>query len=355
MTNTAAPNWCTLPTPMGRFRMYDTGDEDVRIVCMGNINAQGDAPLLRIHSSCLASEVFGALDCDCADQLREAMKRIANEGKGIVIHLHQEGRGQGLSKKIRAVRLMETVKFDTVEAFEALGLEQDTRDYTEAVKILKRFKLNSVRLISNNPRKRRFLEHSGIRVSSENTHPNVRLENEEYLHTKNEKLGHNLPLEDASDQADILFYHSDQPWGELSNFSRHSVFLHDRVWPTVEHFYQAQKFIDRSLVEKVRRCHTPMLAKIMASSLTEEHRREDWGKIKETVMLEGLRAKFEQHPDLREQLVESGERLLIEHTRNDNYWGDGGNGVGANRLGKLLMQVRAALRQPVGPAQHYPT
>ena len=67
-------SWCSLPTPMGEFRMYDSGDEHVRVVCLGEIEDQGPEPLLRVHSSCLASEVFGAVDCDCADQLREAMK-----------------------------------------------------------------------------------------------------------------------------------------------------------------------------------------------------------------------------------------------------------------------------------------
>ncbi len=341
----AYSNWCTLPTPMGNFRMYDTGDEDVRVVCMGDINAQGDVPLLRVHSSCLASEVFGALDCDCADQLREAMKRIATEGKGMVIHLHQEGRGQGLSRKIHAVRLMESERLDTVEAFEALGLEQDIRDYTKAVKVLRHLQLDSVRLISNNPRKRRFLERSGIRVSSENTHPNVRPENEEYLHTKKEKLGHELPLGGDMDQGDIRFYHSDQPWGELSNFSRHAICCGEAIWPTVEHYYQAQKFAGTPHEEAIRRCSTPMAAKTLARSLTADFRRRDWDAVKEEVMLDGLRAKFRQHGDLRERLLSTGERQLIEHTADDRYWADGGDGSGANRLGVLLMQVRSELQR----------
>ena len=92
-------SWCTLPTSIGNFRMYDVGYEEVLLISMGDVFDLGDKPLLRIHSSCLASEVFGANDCDCSDQLNESMKLIATEGKGIVIHLQQEGRGQGLSKK----------------------------------------------------------------------------------------------------------------------------------------------------------------------------------------------------------------------------------------------------------------
>jgi len=342
----AFKTWCALPTPMGEFRMYDSGDEHVRVVCLGELEDQGAEPLLRVHSSCLASEVFGAVDCDCADQLREAMKLIATEGRGLVVHLHQEGRGQGLSKKIRAIHRMQQEGLDTVEAFDVLGLEQDTRSYDAAVSLLQRLGISRVRLISNNPRKVRYLEHHGVRVTIVNTHPTVRPENAEYLKTKKVKLGHQLPLEaDGRVNGTIRFYHSDQPWGELSNFSRHAVFIGGRIWPTVEHFYQAQKFAGTPHQEAIRRCQTPMLAKMRATALAEEYRRQDWPAVKKVVMLEGLRAKFGQHPDLAELLLRSGDRLLVEHTRNDTYWGDGGNGTGQNRLGHLLMQVRAEVRR----------
>lgn len=331
---------------MGEFRMYDSGDDNVRVVCLGDIEDQGPEPLLRVHSSCLASEVFGALDCDCADQLREAMKLIATEGRGLIVHLHQEGRGHGLSQKIRAIHRMQRDDLDTVEAFDALGLEQDTRSYDAPVRMLRRLGFTKVRLISNNPRKVRCLQQHGVVVTMVNTHPTVRPENAEYLKTKKAKLGHQLPLEADSRHNDtILFYHSDQPWGELSNFSPHAVFISGRTWPTVEHFYQAQKFVGTPQEEAIRCCQTPILAKVRATELANEHRRRDWQTVKEAVMLEGLRAKFGQHPDLAEGLLRSGERLLVEHTRNDSYWGDGGDGTGKNRLGHLLMQVRAEVRR----------
>lgn len=344
--NTTLGSWCTLPTPMGEFRMYDSGDEHVRLVCLGEIEDQGPEPLLRVHSSCLASEVFGAVDCDCADQLREAMKLIATEGRGLIVHLHQEGRGQGLSQKIQAIHRMQRDGLDTVEAFDALGLEQDTRSYDAAVGVLRRLGISSIRLISNNPRKACYLQQHGVHVTMVNTHPTVRPENAEYLKTKRAKLGHQLPLE-ADDRLNgtIRFYHSDQPWGELSNFSQHAIFIRGRVWPTVEHFYQAQKFVGTSHEETIRCCKTPMLAKARATALTEEHRRHDWPAVKDAVMLEALRAKFAQHPDLAERLLRSGDRLLVEHTRNDTYWGDGEDGTGKNRLGHLLMQVRAEVRR----------
>ena len=350
--NTTFESWCVLPTPMGDFRMYDSGDEQVRIICFGDLHDQGREPLFRMHSSCLASEVFGAVDCDCADQLREAMKLIATEGRGLIVHLHQEGRGQGLSKKILAVHRMQHEGLDTVEAFTALGLEQDTRTYEPAVRLLRHLGISSVRLISNNPRKIGYLERNGVRTKTVNTHPTVRPENAEYLKTKKTKLGHQLPLEsEGLTKSAIQFYHSDQPWGELSNFSRHAVFIKSRVWPTVEHFYQAQKFAGTFHEESIRRCQTPTLAKRRAPELEKEHRREGWTAVREAVMLEGLRAKFSQHPDLADLLLSSGDRILVEHTQNDTYWGDGGDGTGKNRLGHLLMQIRAEIQHFVEDKQ----
>lgn len=327
--------------------MYDSGDELLRVICLGDLREQGERPLLRVHSSCLASEVFGAGDCDCADQLRESMKLIATEGRGLIIHLHQEGRGHGLSLKIKAVAKMQQARLDTVEAFESLGLEQDVRHYDDAVRVLNVLGINDVRLISNNPRKVHYLETHGIRTEMVNTHPTVRAENAAYLATKKAKLGHLLPLEvsDTSTLESIRFYHSDQPWGEFSNFSRHAVFLLDRVWPTVEHFYQAQKFSEKPVEELIRCAATPTLAKRLAADLTLMHRRANWGEVKEKIMLDALRAKFRQHPDLRSLLLATGNCRLVEHTANDAYWGDGGDGTGQNRLGILLMQVRAELRQ----------
>ena len=139
--NEALSHWCDLPTPMGNFRMYDSSDESVRIISYGDIKSLGESPLLRIHSSCLASEVFGATDCDCADQLREAMKLIATEQNGVIVHLHQEGRGQGLARKIKAVHSMQYENLDTFEAFENLKYDQDIRNYTSVVSLLNHLKI----------------------------------------------------------------------------------------------------------------------------------------------------------------------------------------------------------------------
>lgn len=337
-------NYCELPTPYGIFRMYDTGNEWLRVVTFGDIYQLGHCPLLRLHSSCLASEVFEAMDCDCADQLREAMKLMAHEGAGIIFHLHQEGRGQGLSNKIQAVSKMQTQEMDTAESFAVMGLEQDIRDYSPALEILERLAVQQVRLVSNNPRKRHALEQADIRVSIVNTHPKVRPENTDYLQSKNDKLGHCLPLSLTDDlTSPVYFYHSDQTWGDFSNFSQHAVFLDGKIWRTTEHYYQAQKFIEPSLQERIRLSVTPMLAKQIASQLEQDHQQAEWSEIKEQVMWKALCAKFSQHPELKGLLLSTQDRTIAEHTENDDYWGDAGNGTGHNRLGELLMALRYQL------------
>ena len=336
-------NWCTLPTMVGSFRMYDTGDENVRVISMGDLYQQPESPLMRVHSSCLASEVFGAQDCDCADQLRESMKKMAAEGHGIVVHLHQEGRGQGLSLKIKAVRLMESDSLDTVESFEVLGLEQDVRTYQPAVDLLQSLNIKSVHLVSNNPRKKKYLEKHGIEVLRVNTNPNIRPENKDYLHSKNEKLGHMLPLAQVNQENnEIRFYHSDQPWGEFSNFSQHSIYIDGINWKTVEHYYQASKFSEVHLHELIRIAASPTLAKEIAKKHSSE-RIKNWESVKESVMKLGLMAKFSQHPELRTLLGSTGQHRLVEFTSNDEYWGENSEGIGANRLGILLMEVRSQL------------
>lgn len=339
-------DYCELPTPHGTFRMYDTGNELLRMVTFGDIHELGIKPIVRLHSSCLASEVFEARDCDCADQLREAMKVMAHEGSGIILHLHQEGRGQGLSKKIQAVYKMQTDALDTAESFQVLGLEQDIRDYALAIKILKNIGVEQVRLVSNNPRKRNALEQAGIAVEVVNTHPQVRPENASYLQSKNEKLGHYLPLNLEHDRSSsIKFYHSDQTWGEFSNFSQHAVYLQGKIWRTTEHFYQAQKFSDPELQERVRSASSPMIAKEIANQLELQYLQSNWHNKKEKVMWEALMAKFTQHPELKELLLSTQQRDIAEHTRNDNYWGDAGDGSGLNRLGELLVQLRSQIRE----------
>jgi len=333
--------YCLLPTKYGEFRMYDTGDEMVRLISFGDIFCQGNNPLFRMHSSCLSSETFGAVDCDCADQLRESMKMMATEGAGFIIHLHQEGRGQGLSNKIKAISKMQCDNIDTAESFIKMGLQLDTRGYNEVIKILKVLEFTKLRLISNNPRKIIALEEAGIIVEKVNTNPVIRPENAAYLHSKNLKLGHTLPLHEQSKlDAPVHFYHSDQPWGEFSNFSPHPIYLKGLIWQTVEHFYQAQKFADTPIEHKIRLAQSPIKAKQIAKSNCEKYNLKEWEYVKEMVMLQALNAKFNQHPQLKTMLLNTKHRHIAEHTKNDLYWGDGHNKNGKNRLGQLLMQIR---------------
>lgn len=320
--------------------MYDTGDENVRLITVGDIGKLTEEPYLRIHSSCLASEVFGARDCDCADQLDQSMCLIASEGTGVIIHLHQEGRGHGLSKKIRAVRTMEKLGVDTAESFEILDLDQDVRNYDSAISILSALGITKVKLISNNPRKKDQLETSGIRVTEQRTYPIIRQENVEYLHSKNEKLGHKLPLENPGDAVgEIHFYHSIRSYGSFSNFSKHPVHLEGTIWPTSEHYYQSSKFNDKEIREVIRRSSSPMAAKLLAKEY-RDRQVIDWPNKKDAVMYRVLDAKFSQHPELGALLKSTGNKRLVERPTKDDYWGEDDQGAGQNMLGKLLMQLR---------------
>ena len=140
----------------------------------------------------------------------------------------------------------------------------------------------------------------------------------------------------------IRFYSTAGEYGCFSNFSRHAVFLKGKRWPTSEHYFQAQKFAGQPDEEEVRKANKPGLAAQMGRDRKRPLRR-DWEAVKERVMLDALRAKFTQHEELKATLLATGEAVLVEHTANDSYWGDGGDGSGKNRLGVLLMRVRAEL------------
>lgn len=141
----------------------------------------------------------------------------------------------------------------------------------------------------------------------------------------------------------INFYLITDKYGCFSNFSRHHLFLKNKVWKTSEHYFQAQKFAETEFEEKVRLAPTPK----ESANLGRNRKfplRKDWEKVKDDIMREALRAKFTQNKDLKKILLETDDAILVEHTANDNYWGDGGDGSGKNLLGKLLMEVREELR-----------
>ena len=140
----------------------------------------------------------------------------------------------------------------------------------------------------------------------------------------------------------ICFYRANEPYGGFSNFSPHAFFLKGRRWRTSEHYFQAQKFAGTEHEEEIRFAKSPMLAARMGRS-RQRPLRTDWEQVKDDIMREALAAKFGAHLELRSLLLETGEARLIEHTANDRYWGDGGHGTGKNRLGELLMELRARL------------
>src|SRR5205807_3195663 len=152
----------------------------------------GRSPLVRIHSQCVTGEVLGSLRCDCGEQLEIAMQAIAEEGRGVVIYEHQEGRGIGLMAKLQAYALQDE-GLDTVDANHALGFGADCRDFGLPAAILHELRVSRVRLLSNNPHKSRALSNAGIEVverlpceAAPTPHSMA------YLHAKKEKMGHAL-------------------------------------------------------------------------------------------------------------------------------------------------------------------
>ena len=142
----------------------------------------------------------------------------------------------------------------------------------------------------------------------------------------------------------INFYTTTGEYGCFSNFSRHSILLNGKRWPTSEHFFQAQKFHGTEHEEEVRLAKTPKIAASMGRDRKRPLRR-DWESVKDQIMREAVLAKFSQHDDLKAILLGTGDALLVEHTTNDSYWADGGDGSGKNMLGRILMEIRELLRK----------
>lgn len=141
----------------------------------------------------------------------------------------------------------------------------------------------------------------------------------------------------------VRFYSVGDEFGEFSNFAQYPITINGESWPTSEHYFQAQKFNDAAYRAKIRKANSPSLAARLGRDRSQKLRR-DWESVKVEVMRTAVMAKFTQHADLRALLLSTGDAKIVEHTENDDYWGDGGNGSGKNMLGRILMETRDQIR-----------
>ncbi len=187
-----------LPTIFGEFKIVafrSKLDNKEHIALVKGTWAEDEPILVRVHSECLTGDVFGSCRCDCGEQLQEALRMINKEGKGVLLYMRQEGRGIGLGNKIRAYHLQDN-GMDTVEANIKLGFPEDLRDYGIGAQILGELGVHKMRLMTNNPKKIRGLEGYDLEVVERvPIQMKTKKENEYYMRTKKEKMGHILDLD----------------------------------------------------------------------------------------------------------------------------------------------------------------
>lgn len=175
------------------FKNNKDGKDHIMVI-KGNVESAENV-LTRVHSSCVTGDVLGSLRCDCGDQLKEALRMIEQEGQGVLLYMQQEGRWIGLTNKIKAY-MYQDKGIDTYDANLLLGFPPDQRTYELAAAMLKKFRIASIRLITNNPQKIRDLEEFGVKIKARipiEISPNKF--NRFYLETKKEKFGHILSLD----------------------------------------------------------------------------------------------------------------------------------------------------------------
>src|SRR5881394_1751547 len=184
-----------MPTRYGDFKLVafkEKNSSNEHLALLKGEWEKDEPVMVRVHSSCFTGDILGSLRCDCGDQLHRAMEMVEKEGKGAILYMNQEGRGIGLLNKLKAYRLQEQ-GMDTVQANLHLGFQMDQRDYGVGAQILRHLGITKLRLISNNPKKRVGLIGYGLEIVENvpvEVHPNPH--NEKYLHTKRDKLGHEI-------------------------------------------------------------------------------------------------------------------------------------------------------------------
>ncbi|MEU4446448.1 GTP cyclohydrolase II [Actinosynnema sp. NPDC050801] len=184
-----------LVTRRGTFRAVAfRADGHEHMALVYGRTALRDNVLVRVHSECMTGDIFGAMRCECGDQLEAALDRIVAEGSGVLVYLRgHEGRGIGLVAKVRTHVLQDEQGMDTLDSATTLGLPVDVRDYTPAARVLRHLRVGSVRLMSNNPDKIRALEDNGIAVARVPHLVRPNPHNIGYLTAKRDRLGHDLP------------------------------------------------------------------------------------------------------------------------------------------------------------------
>ena len=175
------------------FRSQFSKDHYAIIINPKNENDSDKIPLVRVHSSCFTGDIFNSIKCDCHEQFHNAIKIMSEKDGGVIIYLNQEGRGIGLTNKIRVYKAQSS-GFDTVEANENLGLDSDARGFMIATKILQMLNIDKIALLSNNPAKAKDLIRQGIKVENVISHQFFNLDIKEYYYSKAKKLNHNIEI-----------------------------------------------------------------------------------------------------------------------------------------------------------------
>lgn len=346
LENNQAVEICNLVRGDDKFKISTHFDDNIQLLELGNISTH-PRPLIRVHSSCLFSEVFRATDCDCGTQLDAALMQISRYGCGAVIYVQQEGRGHGLQQKIKIIRCMQDQKLDTYQACERLGLSEDVRSYANTVTLLRRKDVNAFRLLTNNPIKADTFLNQGFDVEICPIRGSITWNNRDYLLSKARSShkglllsAEDLDLISGTTEGQISFESTNGPWGEFSNFSKHAVFQDGVIWPTSEHLYQAKKFMAQDIKTEIRNSSTPSDAKKIAR-LKQNEISINWDDFKLTAMYSVVSLKLRQNPEILERLLGTAQSRIVEISKDDMYWGLLETGEGQNYLGKILMLIRA--------------